>query len=90
MSDQCNKCNGPTRTPYGLQDKYGLIDVKVISGYYSPVLPDCTKYEFSLCEKCIVELFDSFMTPPKTYNVSCFDDEINQEIDYVSPTKFWL
>lgn len=46
---------------------YGLIDANVHGGFESDHLSDCVEYTFSLCEKCLKELFDTFKTPPKLY-----------------------
>ncbi len=42
---------------------YGLIEPIVYGGYDSSPLEDCTTYTFSLCEKCLKELFDTFNIP---------------------------
>lgn len=45
---------------------YGLIKAKVTGGYFSEHLQDATRYKFSLCEKCLKELFDGFKIPVDT------------------------
>jgi hypothetical protein len=43
---------------------YGLVDAELSGGFYSDPLSDCTTYRFSLCEKCVMELFETFKVPP--------------------------
>ena len=60
----CNKCEGSCRE-VGMED-YGfncLIEHKITGGYGSAHLGDMTSYTFSLCEKCLVEMFDTFKIP---------------------------
>ena len=54
----CNDSNGNS-----IKDHFGLIDCTVSGGYDSPHLTDLTYYNFSLCEKCLVELFETFKIP---------------------------
>ena len=61
----CNKCGESCKEE--LLDEtmqmcsfYGLIEVTVTGGYCSTHLADGSSYTFSLCEKCLVELFESF------------------------------
>jgi hypothetical protein len=42
----------------------GLVEVEVSGAYDSTHLEDCTNYTFSLCEKCLVELFETFSISP--------------------------
>jgi len=42
---------------------YGLVDTTVGGYYYSPALEDCTTYKFDICEKCLKEIFNSFVIP---------------------------
>jgi len=70
----CNKCGADCQKFATNVNKekfsvgyYGLIDAEVRGGYESTELSDCVEYKFSLCEKCIKELFDSFKNPPKIY-----------------------
>lgn len=50
---------------------YGLVDASLTSGYFSKHLHDTLRYTFSLCEKCLVELFRTFKSPPE---VVCYFD----------------
>lgn len=58
----CNSCS-EVITPCS----YGLIDAKVSGGYDSHHLWDLTTYQFSMCEKCLRDLFNNFKVPPATY-----------------------
>ena len=68
----CNKCGENLKflaKDYEGKDffvgYYGLVDAHVSGGYLSKHLRDLQYYEFSLCEKCIKEMFDTFKVPPK-------------------------
>ena len=57
----CNKCGESLRV-----DEYnfcGLEDAKVIGCYGSKHIGDLVEYEFHLCEKCVMELIESFKIP---------------------------
>ena len=62
----CNRCgesckdNSPEWTEY-----CGLIEAKVEGRYSSPLISDETSYKFSLCEKCLLELFTTFKIAPE-------------------------
>ena len=72
----CNKCSLTCRSAqddfhYNEEDDtahpfYGLIEAEVAGHYYSPALDDCKNYRFSLCEKCLKEMFATFKIPPTT------------------------
>lgn len=62
----CNKCGESCREdtlPEDVAGFYGLIEARVTGGYFSPALEDMTCYDFSLCEKCLKQLFDDFRIP---------------------------
>lgn len=68
---RCNKCGTDLRSLDTTEDGrticngyFGLVDATVSGGYFSEHLSDCTNYRFSLCEKCLVALFDTFKTLP--------------------------
>lgn len=71
----CNRCGKSA-----LIDGYphGLNFATVQGGYCSEALVDRTKYEFSLCEKCLRYMFENeFAIPPFVYdimNYECGDD----------------
>lgn len=57
----CNKCGKSLKCEFNIN---GLVEAEVRGAYDSPRLLDGAKYEFSLCEKCLFELFDKFVLPP--------------------------
>lgn len=59
----CNKCGKSLLCGMNFN---GLEKVIVIGQYDSTHLVDCQSYEFSLCEGCLVELFNSFKIEPTT------------------------
>lgn len=66
----CNGCGGSCKVDqHGSPGFYGLIKGEVIGGYYSPVLRDCMRYRFALCEKCVRKLFDGFVVPVEEQDV---------------------
>lgn len=62
----CNQCTNKMSSRYGLD---GLIT----GGYDSTALEDCTRYEFDLCEPCLVSLFNSFLIPVEKTKIGCWD-----------------
>ena len=64
----CNNCSGMltiSEKEDGCKaDPYGLLETTVSGGYFSNYLLDCTNYTFSLCEKCLRDMFDKFVVPP--------------------------
>jgi hypothetical protein len=72
----CNRC-GLSLRPLGThneQNQHGLENVYVYGGYDSYHLHDMIGYNFSICEKCLRELFNQFVIPP---NVSDGTDDLN-------------
>ena len=65
----CNKCEQSLKILSGFA---GLPDGFAYGIYGSTHLDDGTHYEFSLCEKCLVELFESFKIP---VTIESFDDD---------------
>ena len=63
----CNKCGDSCLIPIGkhteIKESTGLIEQTISGSYLSPHLEDCTNYTFSLCEKCLIELFEEFEIP---------------------------
>lgn len=57
----CNKC-GETCRLWEDGQFGGLIENKYTGGYGS-ILGDMTTYTYSICEKCMKELFDTFKIP---------------------------
>lgn len=69
----CNKCGEPC-------NNLGLLNEVVRGGYESPHLgafEDQDYYEFSLCEKCLKEIFVTFKHPAFQYNSLdyCIDED---------------
>lgn len=65
---QCNQCGGDCLLggyPEDIKVANGLLNAKVRGQYGSQNLEDMIEYQFSLCEKCLVKLFQSFQIPPK-------------------------
>ena len=54
----CNKCGMSCRGHVG--NFNGLIEARIYGAYDSTHLNDGDIYKFSLCERCLVELFNSF------------------------------
>lgn len=62
----CNRC-GECMRPLGTSNEqypHGLEKAEVTGGYDSYHLFDCTTYKFSICEKCLRELFNQFKIKP--------------------------
>jgi len=57
----CNKCGDPC-------NNLGLLNEIIRGGYDSVVFSDQDYYEFSLCEKCLSEIFATFKHPAYQYN----------------------
>lgn len=68
----CNKCGLSCKKSNDCNDFYGLIESSVTGGYFSDFLEDDIKYTFSLCEKCLSEIFTAFKEPPQT--IKCFTE----------------
>ncbi len=76
----CNNCGG-TMCPIGTMNEihpHGLHKAKVTGGFNSYHLFDMTRYTFSLCEKCLRELFNKFIIPPELNEFDVFDDSVGQ------------
>jgi hypothetical protein len=58
----CNRCGGSCKCEMNFN---GLLETCVVGAYDSTHLVDMRKYVFSLCEKCLSELFDSFLIKPE-------------------------
>lgn len=62
----CNKCGESCKGAIG--NLNGLIEAKVSGAYDSTHIGDGDVYEFSLCEKCLSELFDTFKHKALQFN----------------------
>lgn len=67
----CNMCGGcmchniKTRSgTWSTNDPHGLFEAQVVGGYESYHLLDLNRYTFSLCEKCLRQLFIQFKIKP--------------------------
>jgi hypothetical protein len=76
----CNACGGSLLPEYpewwlrmhGGREKggnhntpHGLVDASVTGGYDSKHIFDMTTYEWSMCEKCLRAMFETFKIPPR-------------------------
>jgi hypothetical protein len=59
-------CNGCGCT---IENNLGLPDLKITGSYGSTHLNDCNRYEFSLCERCLRNLFDRMEISPDVSDV---------------------
>jgi len=74
----CNRCGGPQR-PLGTHNEqypHGLEDAEVTGGYESYHLFDMTTYKFSICEKCLREMFNQFKIKPTVFDRMSGSEEI--------------
>lgn len=85
---RCNKCGhsmaiddrgGGILPDRGVGRQYlGLLRGSVDGCYASEELVDTHRYHFSLCEKCLVDLFHSFTIPPTVAEYCIGTDEATQ------------
>ena len=61
---KCNLCNEYLTLEDSIVPQ-GIYNINVTGGYFSYYLFDDTTYTFSLCEKCIRNMFSNFKIPPK-------------------------
>lgn len=79
----CNMCGG-CMCPIGTHNEqvpHGLFNAKIVGGYDSYHLFDMTSYTFSICEKCLRQIFMQFKIPPTVRDVifSLTEDSIKEE-----------
>ena len=74
----CNKCGMSCKGTTGSFN--GLIEAEVMGGYDSTHLDDGDVYKFSLCERCLKELIDSFKLFSKQGNIHS-PDNYNPDFD---------
>lgn len=68
----CNLCGENMCPPEGSwneQIPLGLYNIEVLGGYDSHYLSDFTKYKFSLCEKCLRNLFIQCKIKPNIFQI---------------------
>lgn len=90
---RCNKC-GETCVKFlggskDFKDFYGLIEAVVSGGYESTDLEDTVTYTFSLCEKCLKELFDTFKIPVKRSGLyeNISDEELKNCAEFLAAER---
>jgi hypothetical protein len=78
----CNKCGQAFKVgPYGGFE--GLEEAEVTGGYGSNHIGDGNRYRFSICEKCLLELFQTFVVPPCFYDWGAPIDESKTSGSYL-------
>jgi len=60
----CNQCGCTLKNPHSPNFE-GLVET-VVEGGYASKLGDLTRFVFSICEGCLIQMFKSFKHPPKT------------------------
>lgn len=82
----CNLCGECLCYTYDkdliVQNPNGLVNAKILGGYYSYHLSDMNTYIFSLCEKCLRNLFVQCKIKPEIYNTRFQDGELAEEISW--------
>ena len=68
----CNCCGETIATERGVT---GLPELKIYGSYGSLHLLDMTRYAFSICERCLRELFERMAVPPDV------SDEMARPVD---------
>jgi len=63
----CNKCGCSLKDSCNMNYE-GLIEVSFCGGYASKI-GDCIECKFSLCEICLIELFNTFKIKPYTNQI---------------------
>ncbi len=71
----CNKCGRSCKDLSGWGYE-GLLEA-YISGGYGSKIGDGVGCEFSLCETCLLELFEIFKFPPKFLEYGAFSGDLN-------------
>ena len=82
----CNQCGLSCKSPMG--EYYGLIEATVLAGYESTHLEDGDSYKFSLCERCLSELFESFMYDSFQGNILNPETESKQYASDFNPQEY--
>jgi ribosomal protein S27E len=69
---RCNGCGASCMSEVapGRPWPHGLVDAQIVGGYGSTELRDGVRHGFSLCEQCLVKMFDRFAHPPTVTHVS--------------------
>lgn len=83
----CNMCGGKL---VGSMNLLGLPDCKVSGAYDSTHLEDTMSYRFSMCEKCLKDMFDRFAIPPAVSSYMGAGYESYQEIEDAKKKREWF
>ena len=61
----CNMCRKSCMESVGGADhkEFCGVSIDATGGYSSPVLQDMTRYQFDLCEKCLMEIMNRLTVP---------------------------
>lgn len=78
----CNLCGEYLCPKDDEQSPYGLVDAEVSAGYFSYHLSDMTRYTFSLCEKCLREIFNRCKIKPEINGALSADDYNDDQKQY--------
>jgi hypothetical protein len=81
----CNKCGETCFDKYE-RNFEGLIEAHLCGGYGSKI-GDSLEVEFSLCETCLLELFDRCVIKPKFIDIFGGDYEEQEETETVEETN---
>jgi hypothetical protein len=74
LCNRCGECMRPLGT-HNEQYSHGLEKAEVTGGYDSYHLFDCTTYRFSICEKCLREVFNQFKIKPTVIDQTSSDNK---------------
>lgn len=64
----CNKCGESLKVNNDPLIFCGLAEMKYSGSYHSHIFSDGDEYTFSLCEKCLKNIFDECKIKPKYYD----------------------
>lgn len=85
----CNLCGMSCKSPMGKY--YGLIEAEVFAGYESTHLEDGDVHKFSLCERCLKDMFAKFTYPSFQGNYMFPEGTGDLDLAYVdgfNPNKY--
>lgn len=69
---------------------HGLVETRVGGGSNSFHLSDCTSYTFSLCERCLRDLFEVFKIPPQVDSSIGEDPSSYEEDSKYYGHRLWI
>lgn len=76
----CNKCGDSLQSRFDDSIFVGLVEESYSGGFFSNEISDEFHYVFSLCEKCLKNLFESFCIPAGPQRRSRQEDISQQQI----------